>query len=107
MQTQYLGTEDILKNKEKWKLLAVRLCHQWPGFLVREDWGYFPVQAFSPFGGMLITSISTIGFHQNPAFYGAGSMESIHGLAVREGGSSRKKLSGGNFVIPSLERPVH
>ena len=86
---------------------VVDLGHYGTSLFISQNWSDFPIQAFRPLSSMLITSIGTICFDQNPTLNRARSMETFPWFALRERSTSRKEFPRSNFVISGFERPVH
>ena len=86
---------------------AVGLGHQRSSLVVSQHWCDIPIQAFSPFGGMFVTSVCCIGFNQDPPLDWARSVKSLPRLALRKRSPSGQELLSCNFVVTSLKRPVH
>ena len=56
---------------------------------------------------MFITGIGILSLDENPALHRAWAMETLPGLTLRERSTGGQKLSGCDFVVASLERPMH
>ena len=56
---------------------------------------------------MFITGIGILSLDENPALHRAWAMETLPGLTLWEGSTGGQKLSGSNFVVAGLERPMH
>ena len=56
---------------------------------------------------MFITGVGILSLDENPALHRAWAMETLPGLTLWKRSTGGQKLSGCDFVVAGLERPMH
>ena len=78
-------TTYCLSHTSSKPISAVGLGDQRSSLIVCQDWGELPIEAFGPFRSVFIAGVSVLSLHENPTFYRTGAVETLPGLALREG----------------------